>query len=138
MGSDDALSLSFSIIFKKRHLPKKLMGDEHGKLIPVISSPIIYGRAPSEEKLSALIAELVLHESLKTLNRCTLISAVSDDGDLGILGNAERKHAEKALCVYTAIILLYPDGALIAVSLLNKEGSRSCMKSYAVVYGNLK
>ena len=73
----------------------------------------------------------------KTVNRIRLVCSVSYKSDGSTLGYAERENAEKALCINAAIVLFYPNRALIRVSLSDEKRSRACVQTDAVLHSNV-
>ena len=58
-------------------------------------------------------------------NSFFLIRAISDQVDGSALGNTQGQNAEQALSVYAALFLLYQDGRLELICLLNEKSCRA-------------
>ena len=84
-----------------------------------------------------LLGKAGIDECYNAFECSILIRALSRQGDGHALGNAEREHAEQALGVDLAVALFHPNGASIAVRLLDKEGSGSGMQTAGVGDDNL-
>ena len=72
------------------------------------------------------------HKRFKTVDSIYFIGAVCDDGDRSAFRDAHGEDTEQALCTYTAVVLLDPDGAFIGICLLNEECCGSCVQTNAV------
>ena len=77
-----------------------------------------------------LLSEAAFNELDKSFNGKLLIGAVSDNTNGGAAYDAQRKHAQKALSVYSALFLLNPDRRFVFICFLDKKGCGSCMKTY--------
>jgi hypothetical protein len=71
------------------------------------------------------------------IQRGLLVCPVGNQRYAHALHDAERKNTKKALGIDTAVILFHPDGALIGVCLLDKEGSGSGMQPNVVMNGDI-
>ena len=63
-------------------------------------------------------------------------AAVGKQGDGGALRDAEGQHAQQALGVYAALVLLHPDAALELVGLLNEKGRGARVQTNLIVDGD--
>ena len=79
------------------------------------------------EKPSAFVRQIELlgkagvNQVYQTLYRVGLVRAVSKDLDGGAADDTKGKNAEERLSVDLSLVLLYPDGRLVLVRLLDEE-----------------
>ncbi len=85
-------------------------------------SYILFG---TEYGSAVLLGEARLNKLHKLIDSLLLIGAACDDAYLGIAHDTEGKHAEKALGVDSALVLLHPNGGLELVSLLEEKNCRT-------------
>ena len=62
-----------------------------------------------------------------------LIGTAGNNADICTAHNTEGKNTEKALCVYSSFFLLKPDLRLEFISLLDKESSRTSVKTNLIL-----
>jgi len=79
-----------------------------------------------------LLGKARVDEGGQTVQCGVLVLTVSNQGDGHALGNTQGQHTQKALGVDLTVVLLHPDGALIAICLLNKEGGGSGVQTAGI------
>ena len=84
--------------------------------------------------LSVFLAETAVYELDKSVNSSPLISTVSNYLDISTAHDTEGKDSEEALCIDSALFLLYPDRGLELISLLDEECSGSCVETNLIFY----
>ena len=80
------------------------------------------------------VFKLGVDQLSQLLDSLLFINAVGDDVYSGAADDAQREHAQQALGVDLAVILLDPDAASELIGLLNEESCGSCMQTYLIVY----
>ena len=80
---------------------------------------------PVFHSLTALFADLVLDQVDQCVHGLLLIDTVRDQRNGSALHDTQAQHAQQALGVYAALILLHPNAALELIGLLNEIGGGS-------------
>ena len=82
----------------------------------------------------SLLSKAGLDQLYQALNRFLFVCAIGDDTDGCAANNAQRKNAQQALGVYSAVFFLNPDRSFELICFLNEECCRTSVKANLVLY----
>ena len=86
---------------------------------------------------AASAVAFVVYKLIKTVDSFSFVRTVSNDSNSRTCCDTHRKNTEQALSADAAVIFLNPNCTLKGISLLDKEGCGSSVKTHAVFYCNI-
>jgi len=82
------------------------------------------------------LRKVAFNQRLKSIRCRYFVRSLGYKGYICSLDDAKRKDTQETFGVYPALVLFDPNAAFKLVSLLNKEGGRSCVQTYLIVNRN--
>ncbi len=96
-----------------------------------------YAALNDVQYLSIIVTETAVYQLNQCIHSCLLVRTVSDDADVSAAYDTEGQNTQQALSVHPTLLLFDPDRGLELVSLLNEEGSGSCVQTYLILNCNI-